>query len=169
MNFIFLLIAGVSLIIPKHPEDSAALPCTCVFYENLKDQLKDEKLVAYAKVVRIDTVNIIESFLCKNEEALKYYYESNYTTLRIVFEKKTVLKGTVTTDTFSVISSNHCSFYFEKNKEYIVAASYQDFSSPKMVSDSLVENKQSLLRTNSCHANTEYYNGCLQTYMIAVK
>ena len=169
MKLILLLTFLIPALINK---DSINIPepkCTCLFVENLKDWLKDDDIVTYGKVVGIDTVNMIESFFCTNQEELEYFHESNYSTLKIIFEKKTVLKGTITPDTFSVMSSNHCSFYFEKNKEYIVAANYQDFSSARLVSDSLVENKQSLLRTNSCHANTEYYNGCLQTYMIAIK
>lgn len=109
-----MLIVTAAVLINELSEKDTAPPCTCLFYEKLKDHLEGDDLVAHARVLRIDTVKVIESVFCTNEKALKYYYESDYKTLKAIFEKKNVLKGIVTADTFSVISLNSCAFYFEK-------------------------------------------------------
>ena len=144
-----ILLTGFST---RNPEPT----CTCLYDETLKGLLQRQEIIASVKVIKIDTVRVIQSFLNPDKDALKYIYECKYLTLNVTYKMKKLLKGILATDTFSVLSLNECNYRFDDNQEYIVAANHREFCMPQLIYDSIECNKKSLLCTNMCCGNAEY-------------
>jgi hypothetical protein len=169
MRTVFLI--GIILIIflTGFSGDHKEPPCTCIYYETLKEQLEPQDVIASVKVIKIDTMKAIPSYWADNKDALKYFYESNSQILNLVLKTKRILKGKISTDTFSVLSLNDCPDLFEENKEYIIAAYYQHFCLPELVSDSIKCNTKSLLSTNICCGNAVYSKSTEDYYSQNIK
>jgi hypothetical protein len=168
MNFIFFITGIISILSIDISKKKTVPSCTCLSYE-LKDQLVNQEIVASVKIIRIDTIRVIDTFLGNSQQAFKFQYDHNSRTEKITFKVNKILKGKLDSDTFSVLSLSYCSFSFIKELPYIVAAHSRVVNQATLVADSIVLNTQSFLCTNDCCGNSIYYFGAEEMYMKYLK